>query len=268
MIPFFAIATVIIAISFVSGRKADGEPETGPVVGGDLHALGSLDARTFVGGHAGAGSRTDAGGWTQIESLADKDVMGWAASGTVILAGGHAGLYASDDDGSTFDQVDGLPVSDVHALGASSDRVYLASPESGTLVSTDGGTTFEERSTVGKDFMGTIWVDPTNPDVAMAPSMRDGAVKTSDGGATWTPLGSTPGATAVAVDRAGSRVVALSMDGAQVSTDGGASWTAVDVPENSATAAYTPDGNLVVAVLNGDRAAVFQQTGSRWERLT
>lgn len=72
VIPFFVIVIVIIAIGFISGRKTDGEPETGPVVGGDLHALGSLDARTFVGGPAGAGSRTDAGGWTQIESLADK----------------------------------------------------------------------------------------------------------------------------------------------------------------------------------------------------
>ena len=268
VIPFLAVASVIVAISYFTGRGSDGGTGSGPMVGGDLHAVGELNSRTFVGGHAGAGSRTDSGGWTQIESLANKDVMGWAASGATILAGGHGGLYASGDDGSTFDQIDGLPVSDVHALGASGDKVYLASPESGTLVSTDGGTTFEERSTAGRDFMGTIWVDPTDPDMAIAPSMQDGAVKTSDGGATWTPLGSAPGATAVAVDTTGSRLVSLSMDGAQVSTDGGASWTAVNVPENSATAAYTPDGNLVVAVLESDRAVVYQQTGSRWERLT
>lgn len=152
-------------------------------------------------------------------------------------------------------------------LGDDGSSFDLASPESGTLISTDGGTTFEERSTAGKDFMGTIWVDPTHPDIAIAPSMQDGAVKTRDGGATWTPLGSAPGATTVAVDTAGSRVVSLTMDGAQVSTDGGASWTVVDVPENSATATYTPDGNLAVAVLESDRAAVYQQTGSRWERL-
>lgn len=58
--------------------------------------------------------RRPAGGWTQIDSLNDKDVMGWADTGKSLLVSGHAGLYLSTDDGSTFDSVLGLPVSDVH----------------------------------------------------------------------------------------------------------------------------------------------------------
>lgn len=268
VIPFLAIAAVIIALSYVSSRMSVESSGTGPVVGGDLHAAGELGSRLFVGGHGGAGYRASAGGWTQIESLDDKDVMGWASTGSKILAGGHTGLYASTDEGSTFDQVKGLPVSDVHALGASGDVVYLASPEAGTLVSTDGGTTFEPRSSAGQDFMGTIWADPTNPDIAIAPSMKDGAVRTTDGGSTWTPLGSAMGSMAVAVDQTGSRLLAIGMEGAQLSTDGGASWTALDVPDGTSAGSYTATGDLVVAALAGDRADVYQQDGAKWDPLT
>lgn len=267
VIPFLAIAAVIVAISYLSSRRSDQSSGTGPVVGGDLHAVGELRSRIFVGGHGGAGFRTSAGGWTQIESLDDKDVMGWASTGSKVLAGGHAGIYGSTDDGSTFDQIDGLSVSDVHALGASGDVVYLASPEAGTLVSTDGGTTFEPRSSAGQDFMGTIWVDPTNPDIAIAPSMQNGAVRTTDGGASWTPLGSASGSMAVAVDKTGSRLLAIGMDGTQLSTDGGASWTAPDVPDGTSAASYTSTGDLVIAALAGDRADVYQQVGGKWDPL-
>lgn len=266
--PFLAIAAVMISLSYVSSRRSEESSGTGPVVGRDLHAVAELDSRVFVGGHGGAGYRTRTGGWEQIDSLDDKDVMGWASTGSKILAGGHAGLYASTDAGSTFDQVDGLPVSDVHALGASGDVVYLTSPEAGTLVSNDGGTTFEPRSPAGQDFMGTIWVSPTDSDLAIAPSMRDGAVRTTDGGATWTPLGNAMGSMGVAVNKTGSRLLAISVDGARLSTDGGASWTSLDVPDGTSAASYTPAGGLMVAALAGDQANVYQQVGSKWDPLT
>ncbi|MFC5175120.1 WD40/YVTN/BNR-like repeat-containing protein [Nocardioides taihuensis] len=268
--PFLAIAAVIIAIGYFSSKGSDDSSGsgTGPVVGGDLHAVDDLGSRLFVGGHDGAGYRARVGGWTQIDTLEEKDVMGWAATGTMILAGGHAGLYASTDDGSTFGLVDGLPVADVHALGASGDVVYLASPETGTLVSTDGGKTFEPRSPAGQEFMGTIWVDRTDADVAVASSMREGAVRTTDGGASWTPLGSASGSMAVAVDKTGSRLLAIGMDGAQLSTDGGMSWAALDVPGGTSAGSYTSTGHLVVAALDGTRAILYKQDGSTWDPIT
>ena len=267
--PVFIAVVLVITIGSYMNRSDDNaaDSSSGPIVGGDLHAVGQLGDRLFVGGHGGAGYRVSTGGWTQIDSLDDKDVMGWAASATTFLAGGHQGLYASTDDGSTFRQVPNLPVSDVHGLGASGDRVYLASPQAGVLVSTDGGKTFERRSTAGQDFMGTIWVDPTNPDIAIAPPMQDGAVETRDGGSTWTRLGSGMGSMAVAVDDTGGNLLALGMDGAQESSDGGTTWTSVDVPSASSAASYTSEGELVVAVLSGDRAAVYQQVGGAWNPL-
>lgn len=263
------VAALVIAVGTYLTQKSDAGSGrgSGPVVGGDLHALGEAGDRLLLGGHGGAGYRGPTDVWTQIESLDDKDVMGWAESSENVLAGGHEGLYVSTDGGSTFEQAAGLPVSDVHGLGASESVIYVASPEAGILVSTDEGETFEPRSTEGVDFMGTIWVDPSNPDVAIAPSMQAGAVKTTDGGRSWAAMGSGTGSMSVAVGDGGQLLFVIGMWNAQVSTDGGETWTATAIPDNTSAASYTADGTLVVGVLDGDRATVYEQVGSEWSPL-
>ena len=270
VVPIVIVFVLVIAVGTYLNQRSSGSSGggAGPVVGGDLHAVGEAGDRLLVGGHGGAGYRDPAGGWTQIESLDDKDVMGWAQSGDRVLAGGHAGLYVSADGGSTFEQAAGLPVSDVHGLGAAGEVVYVASPQGGVLVSTDGGSRFEQRSSQGMDFMGTIWVDPSNPDVAIAPSMRSGAVKTTDGGRTWAAMGSGMGSMSVAVGEGGQSLFVVGMGDAQTSTDAGATWTSAAIPDDTSAAFYTADGKLVVGVLDGDRATVYEQVGSRWNPLS
>ena len=107
------------------------------------------------------------------------------------------------------------------------------------LVSNDGGTTFDQVSSMGQDFMGTIWIDPADPDTAIAPSMQAGAVKSTDGGVTWEPLGSSSGSMSIAVDGDGRRIVAIGMAGAEQSTDRGRTWSPVGVPGGTSAAAYT-----------------------------
>ncbi len=270
VVPMLIVAVLVIALGTYLTQQSSGSSgsSSGPFVGGDLHALGEVGDRLFVGGHGGAGYRDPAGSWTQIDSLNDKDVMGWAESGDRALAGGHGGLYASADDGSTFEDAAGLPVSDVHGLGASGGVVYVASPQAGIFVSADGGERFEQRSSEGTNFMGTIWVDPADPDIAIAPSMQEGAVKSTDGGRTWAPLGSGMGSMSVAVDDHGNSLFVVGMGDAQVSTDGGASWTSATIPEGTSAASYTADGKLVVAALDGDRAELYEQVGTRWDPLS
>ena len=265
--PFLALAVAVIIVGSIASRPDASDGAGGPRVGGDLHAVGQVGDRLFVSGHGGAAFRAATGGWTQIASLDDKDVMALAASGKTVLAGGHAGLYSSTDDGTTFSQVARLPVSDVHAVGASDQRVYLASPEAGVLVSNDAGTTFDQVSTMGQDFMGAIWVDPADPDTAIAPSMQAGAVRSTDGGVTWAPLGSSSGSMSIAVDSGGQQIVAIGMAGAEQSTDGGATWSPVSVPAGTSAAAYTARDDLVVAVHSGDRAEVHQSVAGKWDPL-
>lgn len=270
VVPILILAVLVIASgTFLNQRSQGGSRDgTGPVVGDDLHALGNAGDRLVVGGHGGAGYRDPAGGWTQIESLDDKDVMGWAEAGDKVLAGGHEGLYVSANSGSTFEKASGLPVSDVHGLGASGGVVYVASPQAGILMSSDGGETFAKRSSQGMDFMGTIWIDPSDRDVAIAPSMRSGAVKTTDGGRTWAAMGSGMGSMSVAVGDGGQSLFVVGMGDAQLSTDGGATWTAAAIPEGTSAAFYTDDRKLVVAALDGDRAAAYERLGSKWSRLS
>ncbi len=268
VLPMFGVAIAVIVVGTVVNRGSGGGAGTDPVVGSDLHSVAELGDQLFVSGHGGAGYRVRTGGWTQIDTLDDKDIMGWAQSGSALFAGGHAGLYRSVDDGETFTAMSGLPMSDVHALGASGERVYLGSPEVGIVVSDDGGASFMPVGDAGRDFMGTIWVDPTNPDIAIAPSMQSGAVRTTDGGVTWDPLGSSSGSMAVAVDSKGQNLVAIDVEGAQVSSDGGKTWSALDVPDATSAATYTSDGELVVAALVGARAAVYKEVSGKWDPLT
>jgi len=52
--------------------------------------------------------------------------------------------------------------------------MYIGSPEAGVLVSNDSGKTFARISETGQDVMGTIWVNPAAPNVAIAPSLQAG----------------------------------------------------------------------------------------------
>ena len=91
VVPFLAIAAVLVAIAYYSSNTS-GEPSgAGPVLDGDLHAVGDLESPIFVGGHGDAGYRASTGGWTQIDSLDDKDVIGSASTAPMVVAGGHAG---------------------------------------------------------------------------------------------------------------------------------------------------------------------------------
>jgi hypothetical protein len=264
--PLAAVTLVVIIVGTLATRGR--ATEDGPRVGGDLHAVGEVGDLLFAGGHNGAGYRATSGAWTQIDALDDKDVMAWAQAGASLLAGGHGGLYRSLDNGSTFEVVQDVPVSDVHAVGAAGERVYIASPELGVVVSDDSGTTFESASAAGMDFMGTIWVDPSNPDVAIAPSMQSGVVKTTDGGATWASMGTSSGSMAAAVDASGKRLVTIGMDGSESSNDSGATWSSLDVPAGTSAATYTSDGELVVAVLSGGRAQLYMSVNEEWDLLT
>ena len=267
VVPLLVIAAAVILVGQLA-RSARGEGtdelSSGPRVGGDLHAVADIEDRIYVGGHGGAAAWDAEDGWNQIRSLDDKDVMAWAATTSRVLAGGHSGLYRSDDGGATFATVDGMGGVDVHAVGASGGRVYLASPTGGVLVSEDGGGSFEPRSEAGSAFMGSIWVDPRNPDVAIAPSMQDGVMRTTDGGRSWTSLGGPAGVMSLGASASGEKLVAVGMGVTQESTDGGKSWMTLTVPPRTAAATYTSKGALLAAVLTGDRASVSRKTDDGW----
>ncbi len=258
---------------WVNGRGGDSAPNpaAGAYVGGDLHTLTVADGRLYVGGHDGVAVSTDGGqNWSPMTSLRGADAMGWAVTPAGTFAGGHPGLFRSTDGGSTFTKAGGLgQVSDVHALGAAGSTAYLASPQAGLLASNDGGLTWQPRNTdIGRSFMGTILVDPANPQRLVAPDMQSGLVTSNDGGTTWKSLGGPGGAMAAAWDPTNTqRLVAIGMNGGAISSNGGRTWTDLTLPAGTSAATFSADGKtLYGAALDGDTARISASSdaGTTW----
>jgi len=243
------------------GVVADGAPR----VGGDLHTVTAVGDAIYVGGHESVALSRDRGEtWGEVPSLTGADAMGWAVTEESILVGGHPGLFRSTDGGSTFTPLtDGSAVPDVHAVGAAGSTLYAASPQAGLLTSRDEGRSWAVVSPeTGRSFMGTILVDPQDPDRLIAPDMATGLTQSTDGGLTWQPLGGPTGAMAatwnpVNVDE----IVAVGMNGAGRSDDGGRTWQQLELPAATTAVTYSEDGGrLYAGVLDGDRAVLHVST--------
>ena len=272
------IAIVVVALrSGGSDAPAPGESAASPVVGADLHSLvvDPNDPDTIsIGSHQGVSVSNDGGAtWEVVESLNGADAMGWAFTDDEILVGGHPGLQVSTDGGETFEvRNEGLPSSDVHALGAGKNVIYVGLAGAGTFASEDGGTSWEPRSEeVGGAFMGRIVVDPNDDEHVLAPDMEGGAMESSDGGRSWRSLGGVPAAMWVTWDGSDTdHIIATTQGAAAETTDGGDTWSELEIPEGASIVEFSPDDPevLYAAVLEDPVARVFvsRDGGARWER--
>lgn len=270
VVALLVVVVLVLVITRGDDPDAPAAASSAPTVGGDLHTVTAIGDALFVGGHAAvAASHDDGRTWQEIDSLEGADAMGWAVTPDALLVGGHPGLFRSTDDGATFSQVSDVSFTDVHALGGTDSNVYLASPQAGLLGSTDGGQSWEVRNAeAGQSFMGTILVDPQNPQRLIAPDMSGGLALSTDGGSTWTSMGGPMGAMAADWNPTDTnQIVAVGMDGAARSTDGGATWQDLDVPKGTSAVAYTDNGKALIAgVLEGEQAVTYRSTdnGVTW----
>lgn len=274
-------AAAIVVFALRSGgadAPAPGESVSNPVVGADLHSLvvdPNVPDTIYIGSHQGVSVSTDGGdSWEVIESLNGADAMGWAFTDDAILVGGHPGISVSTDGGETFEsRNDGLPSTDVHALGAGENVIYAGLAGIGTFASTDGGTSWEPRSEeVGGAFMGRILVDRTDNDHVLAPDMQGGPMESTDGGRSWQSLGGVPAAMWVTWDESDTdHIIATTQSAAAKTTDGGDTWGALEVPEGASIVEMSPSDPevLYAAVLEDPVARVFvsRDGGARWEQL-
>ena len=63
------------------------------------------------------------------------------------------------------------------------------------------------------------------------------------------------------------RIIAAGMQGAVRSTDGGDTWTPVELPSGTTAVSYAPNGGTLYAgVLSGEHAVVYRSTddGNSW----
>jgi len=270
-----ALTAGLLAFVLLGGSgNQEGGSAGAPFVGGDLHSLvvDPVADRLYVGGHEGVAISANGGrSWRPVESLAGADAMGWAFTGDRVLVGGHPGLFVSEDGERSFEmRNDGLPATDVHALGAGEGVIYGASPAAGVFASTDGGTTWQVRTgEVGHSFMGRILVDPAEPDHLIAPDMQAGAAESTDGGRTWRALGGVGGAMWVSWDPNNTdHLIVSGMGEAAESTDGGATWRPITVPQGASVVEMDPTDPAVLyaGTLHGTDAviSVSRDGGASW----
>ncbi|MFJ5304211.1 WD40/YVTN/BNR-like repeat-containing protein [Streptomyces sp. NPDC088350] len=260
-----ALAVSVVAAGgiFFATRGGSGGSSSGsasrPFVGGDLHTVSVVGSRLFVGGHEAAAASGNGGRtWREVPSLRGADPMGWARTPGSVLVGGHPGLYRSTDGGATFTKVTGAgAVSDVHGIGASGNTAYIASPVSGLLASSDGGKSWRTvNAQAGRSVMGTILVDPKDPQRLIAPDMASGLQTSSDGGKTWKSLGGPLGVMTVAWNPKDiNQIVAVGMNGAELSTDGGKTWKQVDLSKGASAIGYDATGSTLYAGVLDDQNA-------------
>jgi photosystem II stability/assembly factor-like uncharacterized protein len=228
----------------------------------------------YVGSHEGVSISRDGGEtWQVEETLRGADAMGWAFTQDSILVGGHPGISVSADGGATFElRNEGLPATDIHALGAGDGAVYAASPAAGLLASTDGGESWEVHSAdAGQAFMGRILVDPSEGEHLIATDMQAGAVESDDAGRTWDTLGGVQGAMWVTWDETDTnRIIVTGAGTAAMTTDGGKSWERLDIPEGASVVEFSPHdpGLLFAAVHHPPQALIYKSTdgGETWAR--
>ena len=272
-----AVAAALLlgaGVTFLVTRGGDASRSalSAAVVGGDLHSVAVVGDALYVGGHAGVGVSRDGGRqWQQVDTLEGADPMGWAVTSDTVLVGGHPGLFRSTDNGTTFARVTGAgAVPDAHALGGAGTTFYLGSPQAGLMVSTDGGRSWQVRNAqAGRSFMGSILVDPKDPQRLIAPDMSAGLTVSGDGGRTWKPLtGSPPGAMSAAWNPADTRqLIAVGSNGGARSSDGGTTWQQLNVPTGVSAVTYDEAGTvLYAAALDGERARTYRSTdgGATW----
>lgn len=278
--PVLVGAAVVTLIGYAALSRGGSPEQTSPsipVVGGDLHSLvvnPNDPATLYAGGHQAVSVSHDGGKtWSKVDSLDNADAMGWAFTDDAILVGGHPGISVSRDGGQTFEMAnEGLPATDIHALGAGDGVIYAGSPAIGVLASTDEGNTWEVRSDQdGHAFMGRIVVDSEDPEHLLAPDMEAGAAESSDGGRTWTALGGVQGAMWVTWDGDDTSHIIVSGAGAAAeSTDGGKTWESLEIPEGASIVEMSPDDAEVLFAAVHDDPNVDLWTsrdgGDTWEQ--
>ncbi|MDP1851641.1 MAG: hypothetical protein Q8K48_04415 [Candidatus Planktophila sp.] len=265
---------VVVGVSIQLNRTAKdtgalhGSDAPAVLVGGDLHTLTINNSEMIISGHESTAISNDSGkSWTAINALNNADIMAWATSSSMVLAGGHDGLYSLLPNENTFMRTDFYKeLSDVHALGASGEYVYLATPEFGVFASSDGGRSWEARnSQIGKGFMGSMLVDPKNPMRVLAPDMQMGLLQSLDGGTTWETLGGPLGSMAIAWNPVNTNeITVIGMGESGTTFDAGKTWREISLPDGAAVVAYSSDGNsLFTGVLTEPPyAQVFKSTDS------
>jgi photosystem II stability/assembly factor-like uncharacterized protein len=232
---------------------------------------------------------------------------------TYYIAAAASGVWKSVDGGETWKPIfDDQPISSIGAIAvapSSPNIIYVGSGEANIRGNVGAGNGIYKSLDAGKTWtqvwkqegqIGTMVVDPTNPDIAFAavlghafgPNPERGVLRTQDGGKTWQlVLKKNPdtGASDVALDPSNPNIVFAGLwqarrrpwdltsggpgSGLYVSRDGGTTWkqlTAKGLPDGIwgkvGVAVAPSDGRRVYALIEAEKGGLFRSDdgGETW----
>ena len=250
------IAAIAVVVVFLQLRGSDpGSPVAwARLRTTDVHSLTfpTDSTRELLFGHHGGVLRSvDAGqSWSALPAGGDAMGMAAAPDGSIVIAG-HNVFRASLDGGASWAPIDAnLPSLDIHSFTRSlSDPstmwAYLAI--GGVYQSTDFGATWLE---VYPDHIQQLTaIQRDGADVLLGVDLR-GVVSSSDGGRSWTPVGTPPTApvTSLGATLDGRTIVLGGSGGLFRSDDEGLTWEQVLRTKTVLAAAISSDAKTLVAV--------------------
>ncbi len=222
----------------------------------DVHSLAFVgdDPQHLLFGHHGGLEETRDGGktWSALPVRDDAMSMSPAADSSIVIAG-HEVFVVSRDGGATWSAIQGdLPSLDIHGFTrdpADPARMWAYLATGGLWESVD---------------FGARWTRVRDDNVLYPTAVRDaagtrllgidvnGLSTSSDGGRSWSALGTPPTypMTAFAAAADGTIVYAGSTDGLFRSSDGGRSWAKTGFAASAFAVATSSDGNIVAVVSN------------------
>lgn len=236
------VAVLAIAITMFATRELTKSSPPEPPFD-QVYAIQAVQGapKTFLAADAkGLLQTTDGGKKWRTLAFEDQPVTALVRDPVVpqtylAVAGGV--LHQSDDSGATWRLLPtNLPVGEIGALAAdpaSLQQLYAYVKGDGLYRSTDGGTAWARAQAITDADLTTLAVKANDPQTVYAFHTRRALVRSTDGGKTFTAIGETSFATAVAsiltVTDAPSRVYAVASGSIRTiykSDDDGLTWKA------------------------------------------
>lgn len=190
------------------------------------------DGTILAGTNSGIYESTDSGlSWSLLTTATAgapiRSILVDPGNPNVIYAGTSGnGAYRTGDGGQSWESIGPFNYVNVLAFQPGNASGIVAAAWDGIWHSSDAGTSWVN---VGGIRNSDFTFDPRNPSIAYRTSRLDGALKSFDGGQTWTPINNGLASVlndmyAIHVLPSGTLIIGTEFDGVFRSNDAGASW--------------------------------------------
>ena len=155
----------------------------------------------------------------------------------------------------------------IHSMMYVAGGIYNGpATEPGVYKTTDGGQTWKQASTGLSDpAVGSLWQDPTHPNMIVAATWTQGLFQSTDGAKSWTLTGAYGSSTALL--QIGNTLYAGTGQGLYTSTDSGKTWTELE-PTTQPVRSLAAAGTTIYAGLDDGSVIVQTAPAAAWQMNT